>query len=64
MKNISIRKSNNQFYIKLNFLGGIETFTDNEEEIEDAIEEAILGFIEASKKFGKGIYKELKDIEL
>lgn len=58
-KNISIQKTNNYFIVTIHFLHDIQTFAYSEEDIDVAVEEAILCFIQASKKFGKGLVKEL-----
>jgi len=59
-KKIEIRKNKGMFYIKLNFLGGIETFTNSKDDIDTAISEAIILFVQTSNKYGKGIRKELE----
>lgn len=57
------RKDNSgKFYIKMPLLGGIETFCDNELEIQEAVEEAIKGFVLVAEKYGEGLELELKSI--
>lgn len=58
MKNIELIQKEKCIEIKLNFLGGIVTHAVNEADVDIAIEEAILCFIQASKLFGKGLYQE------
>lgn len=59
MKNIELTQKHNCIEIKINFLGGIVTHAKYMNDVDVAIEEAILCFIQASKKFGKGLIKEL-----
>lgn len=58
-KNVSVQKTNNYFIVTIHFLSDLQTFAYSEEDIDVAVEEAILCFIQASKQFGKGLVKEL-----
>jgi len=59
MKNIELKKLSNHIEIKINFLGGLITHARDMHDVDIAIEEAVLCFIEASKKYGNGLYQEL-----
>jgi hypothetical protein len=60
MKNIEVKKKKDGTYeIKLNFLDGITTYAKDKADIDVAIEEAMLCFIQAAKECGKGLRKEL-----
>lgn len=59
MKNVEVKKLKTGIYeIKLNFLD-ITTYAKDKADIDIAIEEAILCFIQAAKTCGKGLRKEL-----
>lgn len=59
MKNIELKQLSNCIEIKLNFLGGIITHASDMQDVDIAIEEALLCFIHAAKHFGKGLAIEL-----
>jgi hypothetical protein len=54
------RGEDGKIYIHLALLGGIRTVADNEEEVDSAVDEAVLSFFQAAHKFGKGAKEELK----
>ena len=58
-KNIELKQKENCSEVKIHFLGGIITHAIDLDDVNDAIEEAILCFIQASKECGKGLFKEL-----
>lgn len=60
MKNIEVKKIKDGIHeIKINFLNGMITYAKDEADIDVAIEETLLCFIQAAKECGKGLRKEL-----
>ncbi len=60
---VELRKGkDNKIYIKLNLLGDITTFAENESDIDKAIGEAIQSFFIAASFFGKGVKDELEKL--
>lgn len=59
MENITIIKKDNVFHITLNFLGGLQTFANSEDDIDVAVNEAIECFVYAAENFGDGLIEEL-----
>src|SRR6476660_7774409 len=52
--------SDNKTYITLALLGGIQTCVESDDDIDNAITEALKLFFNASQKYGKGFQHELK----
>lgn len=59
MKNIELIQKEICIEIKIIFLGGIITHAKDMNDVDVAIEEAMLCFIQAAKECGKGLRKEL-----
>jgi len=62
MKAIDIVKRQDKFYITLNFLGGMVTYADHEDDIDVAVTEAIIGIVKVFNNHGLGVTKEINDI--
>ncbi|MGZ5501639.1 MAG: hypothetical protein ACXWEW_10875, partial [Nitrososphaeraceae archaeon] len=56
---ILITKVDGLLNIKLPFLGNLETFAKNEDDIDAALIELSDCFLQAAAKFGKGVHEEL-----
>jgi hypothetical protein len=60
---VDIRKGfDDKIYITLNLFGGMQTFAENEDGIDEAINEAIQIFFMASSQIGKGVQEELASL--
>lgn len=59
---IWLRRNHNKIYITFPLFGGINTFVENESEIDTASQELVESFFIAASKFGKGIPTELSTL--
>lgn len=63
MNMIEVNKRNGKFYAKLNFIGGIETYAESDEDLDVAVTEAVICFLKAAKEHGRGVVAEINSLQ-